>query len=130
MTLADLKSSADPQNNMYSSAITQILYVCTVDLFLLKVKSSNKGSVLTTIVDVMKMHSSEEKGDVKDMSCERYEDWRVRIPPILIQELKICNLKCLKVCCSQVCSCCAMRSLYFTWHNVCSVCRRSDHSFL
>lgn len=41
-----------------------------------------------------------------------------------------CHLKCLKVCCSQVCSCCAMRSLYFTWHNVCSVCRRSDHSFL
>ncbi len=41
-----------------------------------------------------------------------------------------CHLKCLKFCCSQVCSCCAMRSLYFTWHNVCSVCRRSDHSFL
>uniref|UniRef100_A0A672T4N8 Protein spire homolog 1-like n=1 Tax=Sinocyclocheilus grahami TaxID=75366 RepID=A0A672T4N8_SINGR len=68
------------------------------DLFKV-VKSSNRGSVLTTIVDVMKMHSSEEKGDVKDLSCERYEDWRV-------------------------CSCCAMRSLYFTWHNVCSVCRR------
>ncbi len=44
-------------------------------------KSSNRGSVLTTIVDVMKMHRSEEKGDVKDMSCERYEDLRVRIPP-------------------------------------------------
>lgn len=83
-----------------------------------------------TIVDVMKMHRSEEKGDVKDMSCERYEDWRVRIPPILNRELKMCHLKCLKVCCSQVCSCCAMRSLYFTWHNVCSVCRRSDHSLL
>ncbi|XP_016387012.1 protein spire homolog 1 isoform X1 [Sinocyclocheilus rhinocerous] len=68
------------------------------DLFKV-VKSSNRGSVLTTIVDVMKMHSSEEQGDVKDLSCERYGDWRV-------------------------CSCCAMRSLYFTWHNVCSVCRR------
>ncbi|KAK2885946.1 hypothetical protein Q8A67_016783 [Cirrhinus molitorella] len=67
------------------------------DLFKV-VKSRNKGSVLTTIVDVMKMHSSEEK-DVKDMSCERYRDWRV-------------------------CSCCAMRSLYFTWHNTCSLCRR------
>lgn len=44
-----------------------------------KVKSSNKWSVLTTIVDVMKMHSSEEKGDL-DMLCERYRDWRVRIP--------------------------------------------------
>ncbi|XP_050951804.1 protein spire homolog 1 isoform X2 [Labeo rohita] len=68
------------------------------DLFKV-VKSSNKGSVLKTIVDVMKMHSFEEKGDVKDMSCERYRDWRV-------------------------CSCCAMRSLYFTWHNTCSLCRR------
>ncbi len=47
----------------------------------MKVKSSNRGSVLTTIVDVMKMHRSEEKDDVKDMSCERYEDLRVRIPP-------------------------------------------------
>lgn len=46
-----------------------------------KVKSSNKGSVLTTIVDVMKMHSSEEKGDL-DMLCERYRDWRVRIPEL------------------------------------------------
>ncbi|XP_059383181.1 protein spire homolog 1 [Carassius carassius] len=68
------------------------------DLFKV-VKSSNRGSVLTTIVDVMKMHRSEEEGDVTDMSCERYQDWRV-------------------------CSCCATRSLYFTWHNVCSVCRR------
>ncbi|XP_042607131.1 protein spire homolog 1 isoform X2 [Cyprinus carpio] len=68
------------------------------DLFKV-VKRSNRGSVLTTIVDVMKMHSSEQDGGVKDMSCERYQDWRV-------------------------CSCCAMRSLYFTWHNVCSVCRR------
>uniref|UniRef100_A0A8C1TGW6 Zgc:114123 n=1 Tax=Cyprinus carpio TaxID=7962 RepID=A0A8C1TGW6_CYPCA len=65
------------------------------DLF----KVVSNGSVLTTIVDVMKMHSSEQDGGVKDMSCERYQDWRV-------------------------CSCCAMRSLYFTWHNVCSVCRR------
>ncbi|XP_052449706.1 protein spire homolog 2 isoform X1 [Carassius gibelio] len=68
------------------------------DLFKV-VKSSNRGSVLTTIVDVMKMHRSEEEGDVTEMSCERYQDWRV-------------------------CSCCATRSLYFTWHNVCSVCRR------
>ncbi|XP_043081298.1 protein spire homolog 2 [Puntigrus tetrazona] len=68
------------------------------DLFK-KVKSSNSGSVLTTIVDVMKMHSCEEQADVKDLSCERYRDWRV-------------------------CSCCAVRSVYFTWHNVCSVCRR------
>ncbi|XP_058618658.1 protein spire homolog 1 isoform X2 [Onychostoma macrolepis] len=73
-------------------------FACNQDLFKV-VESSNRGSVLTTIVDVMKMHSSEEKGDVKDLSCERYGDWRV-------------------------CSCCAMRSLYFTWHNVCSVCQR------
>ncbi|XP_073678754.1 protein spire homolog 1 [Garra rufa] len=73
-------------------------FACNRDLFKV-VKSSNKGSVLTTIVDVMKMHTSEEKGDVTDMSCERYHDWRV-------------------------CSCCAMRSLYFTWHNTCSLCRR------
>ncbi len=53
---------------MYSSAFTQILYLCSVDLFLMKVKSSNRGSVLMTIVDVMKMHRSEEKDDVKDMS--------------------------------------------------------------
>ncbi|XDV45438.1 hypothetical protein PO909_013540 [Leuciscus waleckii] len=73
-------------------------FACNRDLFKV-VKSSNKGSVLTTIVDVMKMHSSEEKGDLDNMLCERYRDWRV-------------------------CSCCAMRSLYFTWHNICSLCRR------
>ncbi|KTF80102.1 hypothetical protein cypCar_00045501, partial [Cyprinus carpio] len=44
------------------------------------VKRSNRGSVLTTIVDVMKMHSSEQDGGVKDMSCERYQDWRMRLP--------------------------------------------------
>ncbi|KAK9953828.1 hypothetical protein ABG768_015950 [Culter alburnus] len=73
-------------------------FACNRDLFKV-VKSSNKGSVLTTIVDVMKMHSSEGKEDQKNMSCERYQDWRV-------------------------CSCCALRSLYFTWHNICSLCRR------
>ncbi|KAK7131829.1 hypothetical protein R3I93_018407 [Phoxinus phoxinus] len=73
-------------------------FACNRDLFKV-VKSSNKWSVLTTIVDVMKMHSSEEKGHLDNMLCERYRDWRV-------------------------CSCCAMRSLYFTWHNICSLCRR------
>ncbi|KAI7794680.1 hypothetical protein IRJ41_021589 [Triplophysa rosa] len=67
------------------------------DLFKV-VKGSKKGAVLTTIVDVKKMHSS-YKGDVKNMMCERYSDWRV-------------------------CSCCASRSLYFTWHKVCSLCSR------
>ncbi|XP_039545745.1 protein spire homolog 2 isoform X3 [Pimephales promelas] len=73
-------------------------FACNRDLFKL-VKGSNKGSVLTTIVDVMKMHSSEEKGDLDNMLCERSRNWRV-------------------------CSCCAMRSLYFTWHNICSLCQR------
>ncbi|XP_067303481.1 protein spire homolog 1 isoform X2 [Pseudorasbora parva] len=73
-------------------------FACNRELFKV-VKSSNKASVLTTIVDVMKMHSSGEKGDLKNMMCDRYQDWRV-------------------------CSCCAMRSLYFTWHNICSLCRR------
>ncbi|XP_056589472.1 protein spire homolog 1 isoform X2 [Triplophysa dalaica] len=62
------------------------------------VKGSPKVAVLTTIVDVKKMHNS-YKGDVKNMMCERYSDWRV-------------------------CSCCASRSLYFTWHKVCSLCSR------
>ncbi|XP_051515771.1 protein spire homolog 1 [Myxocyprinus asiaticus] len=67
------------------------------DLFKV-VKSTKKGSVLTTIVDVMKKHSSYE-GDAKNMSCDKYSDCRV-------------------------CSCCATRSLYFTWHNICSLCNR------
>lgn len=73
-------------------------FACNRDL-LKAVKSRSQGSVLKSIVDVLKMHSPEERGGVSNMTCERYQDWRV-------------------------CSCCAMRSLYFTWHNVCSVCRR------
>ncbi|NP_001025403.1 uncharacterized protein LOC569174 [Danio rerio] len=73
-------------------------FACNRDL-LKAVKSRNQGSVLKSIVDVLKMQSPEKRGDVSNMTCERYQDWRV-------------------------CSCCAMRSLYFTWHNVCSVCRR------
>ncbi|XP_051962424.1 protein spire homolog 1 [Xyrauchen texanus] len=69
------------------------------DLFkVVRHDSTKKGSVLTTIVDVMKKNSSYE-GDAKDMSCDVYSDCRV-------------------------CSCCAARSLYFTWHNICSLCRR------
>ncbi|XP_016096402.1 protein spire homolog 1 isoform X1 [Sinocyclocheilus grahami] len=71
------------------------------DLFKV-VKSSNRGSVLTTIVDVMKMHSSEEKGDVKDLSCERYEDWRVRsLVPLILRMMKLfCDVYAV---CSQGC---------------------------
>ncbi|XP_065142676.1 uncharacterized protein [Paramisgurnus dabryanus] len=62
------------------------------------VKGSQKGAVLNTIVDVKKKLSS-FKGDMKNMMCDEDRNWRV-------------------------CSCCVTRSLYFTWHNVCSLCSR------
>ncbi|XP_017342461.2 protein spire homolog 2 isoform X2 [Ictalurus punctatus] len=55
----------------------------------------NKVSVPTTIADVIKTHYRKEG----KLSCDPYGNWRI-------------------------CSCCAKRSLYFTWHNFCSLCNR------
>ncbi|KAM9446047.1 protein spire homolog 1 isoform 2-T2 [Clarias gariepinus] len=55
----------------------------------------NKVSVPTTIADVIKTHYR-KKGKA---SGELYRNWRI-------------------------CSCCAKRSLFFTWHNFCSLCSR------
>ncbi|XP_053096724.1 protein spire homolog 1 isoform X2 [Pangasianodon hypophthalmus] len=55
----------------------------------------NKVSVPTTIADVIKTHYRKEGKS----SCDAYGNWRI-------------------------CSCCAKRSLYFTWHNFCSLCSR------
>ncbi|XP_060792692.1 protein spire homolog 2 [Neoarius graeffei] len=55
----------------------------------------NKVSVPTTITDVIKEHYRKEGKS----SCDAYGNWRI-------------------------CSCCAKRSLYFTWHNFCSLCSR------
>ncbi|KAF4077874.1 hypothetical protein AMELA_G00192900 [Ameiurus melas] len=54
----------------------------------------NKVSVPTTIADVIKTHYTKE-----GKLCDAYGNWRI-------------------------CSCCAKRSLYFTWHNFCSLCNR------
>ncbi|KAL7864527.1 hypothetical protein AOLI_G00159470 [Acnodon oligacanthus] len=58
----------------------------------------NKASAPMTIADVIKKHYS-SKGSPNTMSCDTYRNWRV-------------------------CSCCTKRSLYFTWHNFCSLCSR------
>ncbi|XP_066527714.1 protein spire homolog 1 isoform X3 [Hoplias malabaricus] len=58
----------------------------------------NKSSVPLTIADVIKGPSSSE-GKVKATPCDTYRNWRI-------------------------CSCCSKRSLYFTWHHVCSLCSR------
>ncbi|XP_060750111.1 protein spire homolog 2 isoform X4 [Tachysurus vachellii] len=57
--------------------------------------ASNKVSVPATIAEVIKTHYM-KKGK---SSCDAYGNWRI-------------------------CSCCAKRSLYFTWHNFCSLCSR------
>ncbi|XP_036447141.1 protein spire homolog 1 [Colossoma macropomum] len=58
----------------------------------------NKAPVPVTIADVINKHYSSE-GSLKTMLCDTYRNWRV-------------------------CSCCTKRSLYFTWHNFCSLCSR------
>ncbi|KAG7323803.1 hypothetical protein KOW79_013505 [Hemibagrus wyckioides] len=58
-------------------------------------EASNKVSVPTTIAEVIKTHYRKEGKS----SCDVYGNWRI-------------------------CSCCAKRSLYFTWHNFCSLCKR------
>ncbi|KAK3547460.1 hypothetical protein QTP86_021034 [Hemibagrus guttatus] len=57
--------------------------------------SNNKVSVPTTIAEVIKKHYRKEGKSLSDA----YGNWRI-------------------------CSCCAKRSLYFTWHNFCSLCKR------
>ncbi|XP_027016494.2 protein spire homolog 1 isoform X3 [Tachysurus fulvidraco] len=57
--------------------------------------ASNKVSVPATIAEVIKTHYRKEGKS----SCDAYGNWRI-------------------------CSCCAKRSLYFTWHNFCSLCSR------
>ncbi|KAI4882843.1 hypothetical protein NFI96_023503, partial [Prochilodus magdalenae] len=58
----------------------------------------SKASVPVTIADLAKTHCSSE-GSLKTTSSSSYRNWRV-------------------------CSCCTKRSLYFTWHLVCSLCSR------
>nr|XP_023654580.1 protein spire homolog 2-like isoform X1 [Paramormyrops kingsleyae] len=55
-----------------------------------------KVAVPLTIAEVIKVRQMETRAQ-KATSCDRYKNWRV-------------------------CHCCSKRSVYFTWHNLCSLC--------
>ncbi|XP_062872177.1 protein spire homolog 1 [Trichomycterus rosablanca] len=62
-----------------------------------KLAQKNHVPVPTTIADVIETHYSKERKS--KVLCNANGNWRV-------------------------CSCCAKRSFYFTWHNFCSLCSR------